>query len=409
MDRGRAFDVVNQRIVIGNISAENLVGKYGSPLFVYLASAVRQRINTIKDAIKYPRLQLSYALRANSSLAILRLLYKEGAVVTAASAGEVMTSFKAGFAPHQILAIADLLTDSEIEFCHDRNVRLSFGSVDAIIRFGSRHRGSEISLRVSPGKADSGEMAWNDVFGFVPERMDAAAEAVSEYGLRVTGVHASDSVETTSSGRIIERLDAVFSAAGRYPDIGYINVGGGLGLPVSSGEEELDIYHFGDVLTKRMQAGTGNDRRAVTLAVEPGRYLVSDAGYLLMRVIAIRVQDGVPVAVTDASTHLLPDIRLHGRPYRLANGSNPAGAEEPVLVAGCATDSGDFFSREPVIMGEVRVGDIIVVHSAGAYAMALAGVFNMRPRPAEVLIEDGRDRLVRKRESIDDILRLQTW
>ncbi|HOG65161.1 MAG TPA: hypothetical protein PLD82_06970, partial [Spirochaetota bacterium] len=402
MDKSRIFDVVNQRIVIGTISAENLVGKYGSPLFVYLASSIRQRINILKDAIKYPRLQVSFALRANSSLAILRLLYKEGAVVTAASSGEVMTAFKAGFSPHHILAIADLLTDSEIEFCHDRNVRLSFGSVDAISRFGARHRGSEVSIRVSPGRVTGGARAWNDVFGFVPERMDAAAQVIDEFSLRVTGVHASDSVETISSSRIIERLDAVFGAAQRFPEVTYINVGGGLGLPVSTSEEELDIYHFGDVLTKRMQAA-GN-KIPLTLAVEPGRYLVSDAGYLLMRVIAIRMQDGIPVAVTDASTHLLPDIRLQGRPYLIANGSNPDGAEVPVQVAGCATDSGDFFSAEPVILGEVRVGDILVVSSAGAYAMALAGVFNMRPRPAEVLIEEGRDRLVRKRESIDDIL-----
>jgi diaminopimelate decarboxylase len=401
------LEVVNHRIVIGNVAVDDLVGKYGSPLFAYVSDSIRRRISIIKDAIKYPRLHLSYAVRANPLLAILRLLYKEGAAVTAASAGEVMSAFKVGFAPHQILAIADLLTDSEMEFCHDRNVQLSFGSCDAITRFGTHHREQKIILRVSPGKFSGEGLAWNDVFGFRPEAMDSAVEQVKEYGLRVVGIHASDSVETTNAKRILERFDAIFDAAARFEDITYINIGGGLGVAIRTSDEELDIYGVGEVLTKRMSEYAGKTRKPVTLVVEPGRYLVSDAGFLFTKVIAMRSQGGVRKAVTDASTHLLPDLRLQNRYYEIVNATNPEGTRIPVLVAGCATDSGDNFTLEPREIAEVRTGDILAVRSAGAYAMALAGVFNMRPRPAEVMLEDGRERLVRRRETIADLLRNQ--
>jgi len=409
MAESTPLDLVNHRIVIGNVAVDDLVGKYGSPLFAYVSDSIRRRISVIKDAIKYPRLQISYAIRANASLAILRLLCREGLVVTAASAGEVMSAFKVGFAPHQILAIADILTDSEIEFCHDRNVRLSFGTSDAITRFGTKHREQRIIIRASPvGLAGEG-MAWNDVFGFRPEEMEAAAEHVREFGLRVIGIHASDSVETTDTKRIMERFEAIFSAAARFEEVNYINVGGGLGVAVRSGDSELDIYGFGEVLTKRMNAYAAKTKKPITLAVEPGRYLVSDSGYLFMRVIAMRIHDGVTKAVTDASTHLLADLRLQNRYYEIANASNPEGKPMPILISGCGTDSGDTFTEAPREIAEVRVGDILVTRSAGAYAMALAGAFNMRPRPAEVMLEDGRERLIRRRETIDDLLRNQSW
>ena len=412
MAEAKQFDflnVVNHRIAIGNVAVDDLVGKYGSPLFAYVADSIRSRISIIKDAIKYPRLNISYAVRANPSLAILRMLYREGMTATAASAGEVMSAFKVGFAPHNILAIADLLTDSEMEFCHDRNVQLSFGSCDALERFGTHHREQKIVLRASPGESTVEGRAWNDVYGFKPDSLDEAEKRVKEYGLRVTGVHACDSVETTDAARIIERLDAVFGAAKRFEDVTYINIGGGLGVAMRKSDAELDIYGVGEVVTKRMNEHAASSRRSVTLVVEPGRYLVADAGFLFMKVIAKRLHGGVQKVVTDASTHLLSDLRFGDRYYEIINATNPDGAPSAIVIAGCATDSGDIFTQEPREIAEVRPGDILAIRSAGAYAMALAGVFNMRPRPAEVMLEEGRERLIRRRETIDDLLRNQDW
>jgi diaminopimelate decarboxylase len=128
-----------------------------------------------------------------------------------------------------------------------------------------------------------------------------------------------------------------------------------------------------------------------------------------MKVIAIRGQNKLKRAVVDASTCQLPDIRLQNRYYEIANASNPEGEPSPVLISGCGTDGGDCFTPAPREIADVRMGDVLAVRAAGAYIMGHAGVFNMRPCPAEIMLEDGRERLIRKRETIDDLLRNQNW
>ncbi|MDR2734702.1 MAG: hypothetical protein LBC99_08725 [Spirochaetota bacterium] len=403
------LDIVNNRIVIGNLAITDIVEKYGSPLFAYRAESIRRRISVIKDAIKYPRLQLSYAVRANPALAILRLLYREGLNVSGASIGEVMAAFKACFPPHQILAVADLLTDSEMEFCYDRNVHLSFGSIDSIVRFGMRHRGKKIVLRIRPSEPENNEIIWNDIFGIKPDALDEAIKAVGEYGLGVFGIHVSDTMETNDAKRLGGTLETIFTIAQRFEELTYVNVGGGFGVALRAEDPEFDIYGFGEILTKRMNTFAAKVRKPITLVAEPGRYLVSDSGYLFMKVIALRDHGKIKRAVVDASTYNLPDIRLQNRYYEIGNASNPEAEPVSIVISGCGTDGGDCFTPAPREVADVRVGDILAVRSTGTFAMGYTGFFNMRPRPAEIMLEEGRERLIRKRETIDDLLRNQNW
>lgn len=413
------MEIINHKLLLGSVSIENLVHKYGSPLFVYETDTVRRRFRELKEAIKYPKLQIYYACKANTNLALLQFLRKEGACVDCVSPGEVHAALKAGFSSFHVLFTGDGASDEEMRFCVDRNIRFNIGSLSHLRRYGERWRGTEVMLRVNP-EVGGGHHPHcvtggpQSKFGIWHGDLEEARRIASEYRLTVKGVQAHAGSGIMESDVFVDLVDAVLEAAAGFPDVETVDFGGGFGVPYRPGEERLSLAHVGETLTKKFQIMSDRFKRPLTLAIEPGRYLVAEAGYLLARVTTLKSTPSFDFAIVDSGFNHLVRPMAYGSWHEIINASNPEGEPKPYVVAGNLCETGDVFTPgeggpATRLVPEIREGDILGFCNAGAYGYSMASNYNARPRPAEVFVEGDRDRLVRRRETIEELLQTQVY
>jgi diaminopimelate decarboxylase len=283
--------------------------------------------------------------------------------------------------------------------------------------FGKQYPGSDILIRVNPdvgaGHHDHCITGGpSSKFGVYIHKVDEAKRIADKYNLKIRGIHShigSGILETD----VFMEANIVLEEARYFEDLDIIDIGGGLGIPYEEKETPIDIESLGRKISERMEAFNAEYGKEVTLYMEPGRYIVGDAGFLLMEAVN---KKSTPlfnfVGVNSGFHHLLRPM-AYGSHHSIVNGSNINAEEtEELVVAGNLCESGDIFSRingqkAPYRMGKVEYGDILVAKHAGAYGFSMASNYNSRTRPAEVLTFQGESRLIRERESLEDLLRGQ--
>ncbi|KIA79921.1 diaminopimelate decarboxylase [Chromobacterium piscinae] len=395
--------------------------QYGSPLWVYHADTIRSRIAELKafDTIRY-------AQKANSNTHILRLMRAEGVKVDAVSLGEIERALAAGYRaggdePSDIVFTADVLDRATLDKVVETGIPVNAGSIDMLRQLGERSPGHPVWLRINPGfghghsqKTNTG--GENSKHGIWHEDLQQALQAVRTHGLELIGVHMHIG-SGVDYGHLQQVCGAMVELVAQLGcDIEAISAGGGLSIPYRDSDARIDTAHYfqlWDAARRRIAEQLGHP---VRLEIEPGRFLVAESGALLAEVRAVKDMGSRHFVLVDAGFNDLMRPSLYGSYHRIsvldALGMEKNGRIDTV-VAGPLCESGDVFTQQEGGTVETRplppaqVGDLMVFHDAGAYGATMSSNYNSRPLLAEVLVDGGAARLIRRRQTMAELLALE--
>lgn len=408
------------RTHIAGLAVADLAREFGTPTFVYDAAKVLERLADLAafDTVRY-------AQKACSTLAVVDLVRRHGALVDAVSAGEIQRALAAGYAPTgappPVVYTADVFDEEALALCVERNVHVNCGSPDMIDQLGAHAPGREITLRINPGFGHGHSQKTNtggkqSKHGIWHAQISDCLARAKRHGLTVTGLHVH-----IGSGTDLEHLSQVCGALEKAaaevgPSVTTLSVGGGLPVPYRADQSYVDLdayFKLCDAGRRRLEERFGH---RVRLEIEPGRYLVAESGYLVTQIRAVKRQDDNLFYLLDAGFNNLARPILYGayHPMSVVTRDGGAPAEQDVIVGGPLCESGDIFTQEEggfVVkrrLPEAAVGDYLVIECAGAYGFVMGSNYNSRPLAAEVLVSDGRAHLVRRRQTFEDLVRGET-
>ena len=396
----------------GNLDPEALCETWGTPLYVYDASTILDRLETFRDAFSSLPHRTLYAAKALSPVEILRLFNEQGAGLDAVSIQEIELGLRAGFEARDILFTPSFPAERDLDRAIELGARLNIDSLGTLEKFASRHgKNSSCCLRLKPPapRRENSEAAerWlqESKFGIAIEELDRAEALARDGGLRIEGLHVHSSSVILDTGVFLEAAAALFLAAKRFPSIDYLDFGGGIKVPHREEEPAIDLAGLARELEPVYRHFTQGYGKEPELWFEPGRFLVSEAGLLLTRVTGLKKNGSELLAGVDTGFHHLLRPRLYGAWHGVTNLSNPGGEPTEYRIVGQLCESDDL--AEGRELPEIREGDLLAFHNAGAYGASMASNYNSRPRPAEVLLRSGEARLIRRRETLDDLLGTQ--
>jgi diaminopimelate decarboxylase (EC 4.1.1.20) len=387
----------------------NLAAEFETPLYVMDMNRVRENCARLLDA--FPAATVRYAIKAHSGQAVLEVIRDVGIDVECASAGEVKAALTAGFDGARIQYTAvnpparDL--DAIVEWWRDnREMTITVGAADTVERLRERGFDGRLCIRVNPnvgaGHHEKVTTGANAKFGIPHERVaELAAEWAAEFNFVGLHAHAGSGIsgeDLSSHEELVRRMGTLArTVAERAGSIEFVDVGGGFGVPYRPSDPPLDLY---DVAERTRDAlGTVN----ATLAIEPGRYVVADAGILLTRANTIKNAREATVVGVDAGMTTLLRPAMYDAYHEIQNISASSTTDsKPVTVAGPICESSDIFAENRSIATPTR-GDILAIGTTGAYGYEMASTYNARPRPAEVIYDDNTVKLARRRETLDEL------
>lgn len=412
------MDTQDNRLVIGGVPCGELISQYGSPLYVYDASVIKERYRELASCIDYSRVKIRYACKANSNIAIMRILREMGAGLDAVSPGEIYLGLRAGFTPEDILFTGSNMSTDDMSYALENGVEVNIGSLHQIDMYGEIAPDTDIAVRINP---DVGAGHHNHCitggpeskFGIYFDRVDDIVEKASVYNLQIRGVHSHIGSGILDPETFLAAMNVLLKTARRFKDLEYIDFGGGIGIPYRCEEKSIPLDVLGERIGSLFRKFADEYGKNIALELEPGRYLVGESGYLLMSVTDRKDTPAHTFIGTDSGFNHMIRPMAYGSYHRIVNASRMDGDEESVAVGGNLCESGDVFTRneegiEEQMLTHPECGDILAVMNAGAYGFSMASNYNSRLLPAEVLAENGTHRVIRKRQDIEDLSRGQT-
>jgi len=399
----------------GNSTPQDLCAKYGTPLYVYNEKILRERCREMKSLVDYPNFIVNYSAKANSNLALLKIVRDEGLNVDAMSPGELYVELKAGFLPAQILFISNNVESEEMNYAIKAGVTVSVDAVSQLELFGKINPGRKVAIRFNPGVGAGHHekviTAGKDTkFGVDPAQIDDVKAVLEKYKLDLVGINQHIGSLFMTGEPYIESVKELMRIAKQFKTLEWIDLGGGFGIPYKKkeGENRLKLDSMSEPLKKLMLKMNKEFGRQLTFKIEPGRYIVAECGVLLGRVNAVKLNHGKKYVGTDIGFNVFIRPVLYDSFHDLevfpVNGK-PNVDTEKVTVVGNICESGDIIAKNR-LLPVVNEGDFLGVMDAGAYAWVMSSNYNNRLRPAEVLInENGEAVLIRKREELDDLVR----
>lgn len=383
---------------------------FGTPTYVYSERIVREQCAKLRRHLEGIPTRLLYAMKANDNPAILRIMLEEGLGIDAVSPGELHLARAIGFPPDRILFSANNMTDVEMHEAHSEGVLLNIGELSRLEKFGVFAPGSAVCIRVNPQVGGghhehvitAGEQS---KFGVPVEEIGRVKEIARRHDLEIRGLHQHIGSGILNTEILWKAMQVLLDAAESFPDVRFLNFGGGLGIAYRPDERELDLENFRagivDPLQEFMNRHPSDE---LTFWFEPGRFLTAQAGVLLARVNTLKSNRSRCFAGTDSGMGHLVRPAIYGAYHEIANLSNPEGALRTYDVTGNICEAGDVFARGRPVQ-EIREDDVLAILDAGAYGMAMASEYNLRPLPAEVLMTDaGEVKLIRRRGTVRELV-----
>jgi diaminopimelate decarboxylase len=409
---------------IGDVSAIELASRFGTPLYVYDADIIRRQIDRVQSAFNALPFRPFYAMKANSNLSILELVRKKGYGCDCVSPGEIFLARQAGFTPDEIWFTCSNVSDDDLEAIGDPQIVINANSMSEIDRCIRLELPNPIALRVNP---DIGAGAHKDVvtggsgvkFGIDLAELEDARMVTEDAGHRVVGLHAHIGSGITAVAPLLESAKRLLELLPDFKNLRWVNFGGGLGVPYAPGETEFPIDDYAGQLT--LIADRLLRARDITAILEPGRYIVAQSGVLLARVTSRRVSDGVDWIGCDTGFNHLVRPSKYGAYHHILNASHGSNASlraswdadrtrENVIVAGNLCESSDVFTRDadgarrPRPIDHAALDDLLAFCDAGAYGFSMASHYNERLMPAEVMVDGTSTRIIRNRQTYEDLL-----
>jgi len=414
----------NDVLHIGNLSTEDLASRFGTPLYVYDGAVIRRQMANVRNSSAGLPFRPFYAMKANGNLAILRMLHGDGFGCDSVSPGEIHLAMRAGFGPEDIWFTCSNVSDEDLRAIPDPRIVVNVNSMSEIDRCLALDLPNPIALRVNPDvgaghHADVVTAGGSVKFGIDLAELDSARMLVEDSGRKIVGLHAHIGSGVDEPTPLLEAARRLLELAPSYANLRWLNFGGGIATPYKPGEREFPIAEYGAELTRI--AGAMLRARDLTAILEPGRYLVAQSGTLLARATTKRISAGLEWVGVDSGFNHLARPSKYSAYHHILNASrgtnaslraswDPSLRRDEVVVAGNICESGDVFTRNqggavPRSIDPVKVGDLIAFCDAGAYGFSMASHYNARLLPPEILVDGDEARVIRERQTMDDLVR----
>lgn len=381
---------------------------FGTPVYIYEQEKIESQYKKLTDAFQQTPTRFFYACKALSNINILKIIQQLGAGLDTVSINEVQLGLKAGFAPQQILYTPNCVHFSEIEQAKNLGVHINIDNISILEQFGNTYGDSyPIMVRLNPHIMAGGNLKIStghidSKFGISIHQLRHIERIVKTTNLNVEGLHMHTGSEIKDVNVFLQGLDIMLDLATHFPNIKYLDLGSGFKVPYAPNEKATDVSLLGQKMYEALSEFNKETGKALEIWFEPGKYLVSESGYFITKVNTVKQTPATVFAGVDTGFNHLIRPMFYDSYHHIENISNPEGVERIYTVVGnlCETDT---FCWDRVL-NEIREGDYLLFKNAGAYGFEMASSFNSRTRPAEVLFTNGQSHLIRRRETLDDLL-----
>jgi diaminopimelate decarboxylase len=388
-----------------------LAEQFGSPLYVYDAEKIQSQYLRLKGAFsKVERLRINYAVKALSNLAILQLLKQMGSNLDTVSIQEVQLGLHAGFQPQQIIYTPNGVSFEELEEVAQLGVQINIDNLSVLEHFGTKHPNVPVCIRINPhvmagGNSNISVGHIDSKFGISIHQMPHILRIVENTKMHINGIHMHTGSDILDIEVFLYAAEILFDAAKNFKTLDFLDFGSGFKVPYKKGDIETDIEELGKKLSKRFLAFEKEYGLELTLAFEPGKFLVSEAGFFLAKVNVVKQTTSTVFAGIDSGFNHLIRPMFYGSQHHIENISNPKGKERFYTVVGYICETDTFANNRRI--AEINEGDVLCFRNAGAYCFSMSSNYNSRYKPAEVLWKDGKGILIRERETFEDLLKNQ--
>ena len=389
----------------------SLSEKYGSPLYVYDAAKITSQYNRIINAFSTVKsLKLNYAVKANSNISILKLFKKLNAGIDTVSFQEVKLGLEAGFLPENIIFTPNGVSLQEIEEVAKLGVQINIDNISILEQFGHHYPNIPVCIRINPHIMAGGNHKISvghidSKFGISIHQLPLINRVVDNTGMTINGIHTHTGSDILDIDVFLAATEIILNTAKDFKDLEFIDLGSGFKVPYKAGDISTNIEELGERLSKRFNKFIKDYGKELTLMFEPGKFLVSEAGKFLAHVNVVKQTTSTVFASIDSGFNHLGRPMMYDAYHHIHNISNPDGRERYYSVVGYICETDTFGSNRRI--GEIREGDVLCFNNAGAYCFSMASNYNSRYRPAEVLVYEGKDYLIRKEETFEDLLKNQ--
>ncbi len=396
---------------IGNNELIAIAAEFGTPVYIYHAEKIKEQYHKLENAFRNCDARFFYACKSLTNINILKYVHTLGASLDCVSINEVKLGLLAGFPPQKILFTPNCIDFDELLEAKELGVNLNIDNISFLEQFGNRFKSSyPVCIRLNPHimaggnfKISTGHV--DSKFGISIHQMRHIERVVKTTGIKVNGIHMHTGSEIRDINVFLEGLEVMFSMATHFPDLEFIDLGSGFKVPYQPGDAETNVDLLGEKLTTAFHEFEKETGKKLQVWFEPGKYLVSQAGFFIVKTTVVKQTPATVFAgVNSGFNHLIRPM-MYDAYHHISNLSNPSGTERIYTVVGniCETDTFAWDRTLP----EIREGDLLLFHNAGAYGFEMSSNFNSRLRPAEVMVTNGKPTLIRRRDSLEDLLKNQ--
>jgi diaminopimelate decarboxylase len=405
------MELNNGQYEIDGVSMISICKEFGTPLYVYDASIIEKQYHKLMNAFPNKNMKISYACKALTNINILKLVKKLGAKLDTVSIQEVQLGLKAGFEPQHIMYTPNCVNIDEINRAVEFGVAINIDNISILEQFGHLYGNTyPVCVRINPhilaggnNKISTGHI--DSKFGISIYQLRHLERVIATNNIRINGLHMHTGSDILDVDVFLRGAEILFEAARSFKELEFLDFGSGFKVKYNNDDNTTDIAELGEKLGTRFNEFCKEYGRDLTIMFEPGKYLVSESGYLFVRTNVIKQTTSTVFAGVDSGQNHLIRPMMYDAYHHITNISNPNGITRIYTVVGyiCETDTFGWDRK----LNEVREGDILMLHNAGAYGYSMASNYNSRYRPAEVLIHNGEAKLIRRRENLDDLLATQ--
>ena len=384
---------------------------YGSPVYVYDAHKMEAQYNRLTAAFSnVNKLKINYAAKALTNISVLKFINKLGAGLDTVSIQEVRLGLHAGFVPEKIIYTPNGVSLEEIEEVAKLGVQINIDNLSILEQFGTKHPTTPVCIRINPhimagGNTNISVGHIDSKFGISIHQIPLLLRIVKNTKMTINGIHMHTGSDILDIGVFLYASEILFDVARQFEGLEFIDFGSGFKVPYKENDIETNIEELGEKLTERFHKFCKNYGKEVTLAFEPGKFIVSESGYFLTSVNAIKQTTSTVFAQIDTGFNHLIRPMLYGSQHAIENISNPNGKQRFYSVVGYICETDTFANNQRI--NEITEGDILAFKNAGAYCFMMASNYNSRFRPAEVLWYNDTAHLIRKREVFEDLTKNQ--
>jgi diaminopimelate decarboxylase len=405
------MELRNGAYAIQQVNVSDIAEKFGTPVYIYDASTITRQVESLRKGFRSVDLRVKYAAKALTNVSILKLMRKLGVGVDVVSIEEARLALHAGYQPEEIMFTPNGVSFQEVTEAVELGVAINIDNLPTLKKFGERYGNTKpCSLRINPGvmaggnyKISTGHL--QSKFGISSQQLQQILDLTNQYKLNISGLHVHTGSEIGDVDIFLQVADVLFNVARNFTSLKFLDFGGGFKVAYKDGDSVTDIELLGSKLGNAFNQFCEEYGSKLELWIEPGKYLVSEAGYLLVNATVVKETPALTfVHVNSGLNHLLRPM-MYDAYHDIVNISNPEGAKKKYTVVGyiCETDT----IGADRSLNEVREADLLAIRNAGAYGFSMSSNYNSRLRPPEVLVINGKCELIRKQENFEDLIKGQ--